>query len=191
MSAKISALTDGATANATDKIPVERSGANRYITPAYIKTYIASYIVARCHTTGFLNLNAGDEGRLDFDGVDEDPGSAITTGGSWHFTAPVAGRYTFEVAECLMNANGADWSAGDMMQLILYKGTSTYVMTMDALPVFETIAHATAYFGKMLLHGVGTVDLTGGQAAYVTFLNSTADNRYVQDLAQLIIRRVS
>lgn len=37
---KISDLTDGTTANATDKIPVARSGANPYITPAYIKTYI-------------------------------------------------------------------------------------------------------------------------------------------------------
>jgi hypothetical protein len=37
---KISALTDGATAAATDKLPVERSSANRYITPAYIKDYI-------------------------------------------------------------------------------------------------------------------------------------------------------
>lgn len=38
--AKISALTDGATAAGTDKIPVERAGANKYITPAYIETYI-------------------------------------------------------------------------------------------------------------------------------------------------------
>jgi hypothetical protein len=37
---KISQLTDGTTANGTDKIPVERSSANRYITPAYIWTYI-------------------------------------------------------------------------------------------------------------------------------------------------------
>ena len=37
---KISALTDGTTANGTDKVPVERAGGNRYITPAYISTYI-------------------------------------------------------------------------------------------------------------------------------------------------------
>lgn len=37
---KISALTDGVTANATDQIPVARSGANRYVTPAYVRTYI-------------------------------------------------------------------------------------------------------------------------------------------------------
>lgn len=40
----IANLTDGATADATDRIPVERSpfgaGTNRYVTPAYIKTYI-------------------------------------------------------------------------------------------------------------------------------------------------------
>lgn len=41
---KISALTDGATAAATDRLPVARSpfgaGDNRYVTPAYIRTYI-------------------------------------------------------------------------------------------------------------------------------------------------------
>lgn len=36
---KISALTDGVTAVASDKIPVERAGANRYVTPSYIVTY--------------------------------------------------------------------------------------------------------------------------------------------------------
>lgn len=43
---KVSALTDGTTANATDRIPVARSpfgsGDNAYITPAYLDTYMAS-----------------------------------------------------------------------------------------------------------------------------------------------------
>lgn len=43
---KISALTDGVTANATDRVPVARSpygsGDNRYVTPAYLDTYMAS-----------------------------------------------------------------------------------------------------------------------------------------------------
>lgn len=37
---KISALTNGTTANATDRLPVARSGTNVYITPAYIQTYL-------------------------------------------------------------------------------------------------------------------------------------------------------
>ena len=37
---KISQLTTGTTANASDKLPIERSGANFYITPAMIWTYI-------------------------------------------------------------------------------------------------------------------------------------------------------
>lgn len=37
---KISALTDGSTASATDKLPVARSGANRFITVAYIAEYL-------------------------------------------------------------------------------------------------------------------------------------------------------
>ena len=39
---KISLLTDGVTANGTDALPAARSGANVYITPAYIDTYMAS-----------------------------------------------------------------------------------------------------------------------------------------------------
>ena len=37
---KISALTDGVTANATDRLPAARAGANVYVTPAYVRTYI-------------------------------------------------------------------------------------------------------------------------------------------------------
>lgn len=39
---KISALSTGTTANASDKIPIERSGANFYVTPAMISTYIGA-----------------------------------------------------------------------------------------------------------------------------------------------------
>ena len=40
----IANLTDGTTADATDRLPVERSpfgaGTNRYVTPAYLRTYL-------------------------------------------------------------------------------------------------------------------------------------------------------
>ena len=43
----IANLTDGATADATDRIPVERSpfgiGTNRYVTPAYIRTLVGTF----------------------------------------------------------------------------------------------------------------------------------------------------
>jgi len=54
---KISALTDGTTADATDKIPVERGGANRYVTPAYISTYIDS--IAHTLTSAAPQLTLG------------------------------------------------------------------------------------------------------------------------------------
>lgn len=43
---KISALTDGVTANAGDQIPVARTGANRYITPQYIFTGFGGLLAA-------------------------------------------------------------------------------------------------------------------------------------------------
>ena len=57
---KISALTSGATANATDKIPVERGGVNRYITPGFILTYIQSVLtLAWSSITGTPTTLAG------------------------------------------------------------------------------------------------------------------------------------
>lgn len=53
---KISSLVDGTTANGTDKIPVERSGANRYITPAYLGTYLGSTFEA----SGAVATHAAD-----------------------------------------------------------------------------------------------------------------------------------
>ena len=52
---KISALTDGATADSTDKIPVERAGANRYITPGYISTFLG-------FVAGVLPISKGGTG---------------------------------------------------------------------------------------------------------------------------------
>jgi len=41
-SAKINTMADGVTANAGDQIPVNRAGADAYITPTYIKTFVGA-----------------------------------------------------------------------------------------------------------------------------------------------------
>lgn len=57
---KISALANGSTANATDKIPVERGGVNYYITPGFIKTYLQSAMtLAWASITGTPTTLAG------------------------------------------------------------------------------------------------------------------------------------
>ena len=37
---KISALTDGTTANSTDQVAIARGGSNFYVTPEYLSTYV-------------------------------------------------------------------------------------------------------------------------------------------------------
>lgn len=70
-SIKINALTDGVTAVATDQIPVNRAGADRYITPGYIQTMIQAALVfqpldstltalAAYNTNGLLVQTAAD-----------------------------------------------------------------------------------------------------------------------------------
>ena len=54
--ATIANLTDGTTADATDRIPVERSpfgaGTNRYVTPAYIRQYVNGTLAANAVVLG-------------------------------------------------------------------------------------------------------------------------------------------
>lgn len=60
---KISLLTDGATANGSDRVPVARSpygaGDNRFITPAYISAYIDSVNSTRDVTINGLTIGLG------------------------------------------------------------------------------------------------------------------------------------
>jgi hypothetical protein len=70
-SIKINALTDGVTAVATDQIPVNRAGADAYVTPGYIQTMISVAAVfqpkdatltalAAYNTNGILTQTAAD-----------------------------------------------------------------------------------------------------------------------------------
>lgn len=60
---KISALTDGVTANATDRIPVARSGTNVYVTPEDIATYVATVNVQPWAISGStISYSAGNVG---------------------------------------------------------------------------------------------------------------------------------
>jgi hypothetical protein len=70
----------------------------------------ASYYMA----TG---ANPGANNQINFDGKLFDTHSAVTTGASWKFTAPVSGIYSI---------SGVIGSAGNPMNWLLYKGGSSY-----------------------------------------------------------------
>jgi hypothetical protein len=122
---KISALTDGVTADLTDRIPVARAGGNRYITPDYIKTMIASLFapLASPTFTGTVTFGAGAALNLD-------SGTATATAGAATLNK-MAGKIT---SEALTTAAGGDYiltltndqvAAADMVFASVANGTNT------------------------------------------------------------------
>jgi hypothetical protein len=93
---KISALTDGVTANASDKIPVERSGANKYITPAMLWSYLHPYAHLDNDVSPYNNITIATSTNtyLSFDNI-VDTGGFYSAGQPTRLTIPAGagGRY--------------------------------------------------------------------------------------------------
>lgn len=75
---------------------------------------------------------------VDFGGVIYDPYNAVTTGGSWKFTAPIAGLYLVE--NCLRWGNSLVWTLGSYVGTNLYKNGSLFVANDTAIQVAATFA---------------------------------------------------
>jgi hypothetical protein len=84
---KISALTTGTTANPTDKIPIERSGSNYYITPAMFGTH------ARVGRSTDQSISNNTVTAISFDTERTDTGSFWVIGSPTRLTIAVAGTY--------------------------------------------------------------------------------------------------
>lgn len=97
-------ITDGVTANGTDRWPVLRSGANKYITPAYIKTYINPMttkgdLIAGGASGALSRLGVGSNGQVLTADSGETlgvkwaaPGGGSSTGllARYHLTSPLS-----------------------------------------------------------------------------------------------------
>lgn len=64
----------------------------------------------------------GATNTVNFDSVNWDNSSAITTGASWKFTAPISGYYTFNG---LIESISTIWAAGNRITAFLYKNGSS------------------------------------------------------------------
>lgn len=184
MSSKISALTTGTTANDTDKIPIERGGVNRYITPAMI--HAQRGLVVSATTAADVDYANLDDTRVNFATVDYDPGADVTTGASWVYTAPATGWYRFVVTDAFVDPRSAAWGANAYVQMDLY--------------VNGSIASTLAYFESggtagtdqwVLLHGSRAVSMTAGQTAYIHFVNESSATRRLTAFTALEIYRVA
>jgi len=186
---KISAMTDGVTANATDTIPMVRSGLNKYITPAYIQTYILGNIglLARYHNSSNLTMTTGAT-VINFNTSDYDPLSLVTTGVSWVFTAPATGWYKAEIENFFVDPNGSGWSADDSVQVTPYKNGSLLTGAPDL--AYWDAGDAIATINKYpFLTGSITCSLTAGDTLALKFNNSATSTRKVDQQAAITISR--
>lgn len=188
---KISALTTGTTATATDKIPIERSGANNYITPAMIAAYLVSAgkmgLVAQYHNSAAITIATG-VAVIDFNTADYDPLSTVTTGASWVFTAPETGRYDFRLCACFIDPNGFAWaSSGDGISITLRKnGTTTYDLAYwDS----ENGGAGTSHYP--FLTGTRTLSLTASDTVAFRRDNFSGQTRKIGSGALIEVHRVA
>lgn len=75
---------------------------------------------------------------IDFGTKSFDSHNAVTTGGSWKFTAVTAGK--FRVSSMILFTSGGGWAAGEFVELMLYKNGSKY---SDLNNYFCEAAHST------------------------------------------------
>lgn len=187
---KFSALTTGTTANATDKIPIERSGANFYITPAMLSTYIGggggSALVAVARNTTGLLVNSATTTRIDFDTVDYDPGSDITVGASWVYTVPTTAWYDVRITQALINRNGLAWVAGGYARIDVYNGASAL-----ATIGFEAVESIAATGFVLNVSGGRAFSCTAGDTINLRFSNQTGNQRELESECAVEIFKVT
>lgn len=188
MGTKFSQFTDAATALATDQLVGVRGATDIRMSLTELRAFLGPLMVV-AHTSTNHTYTASTQTTIDFDAVDYDPLSTITTGGSWKFTAPVTGYYQVSVEEGFFEANSADWIAGDIPEIYLYKNASTYWQTIDSEPF--GVAVLSTDLSYVVLHGTATVQLNATETCRVEIQNTAGANRILDSKTQLIITRIA
>jgi hypothetical protein len=100
----------------------------------------ASELVAAAYRTNTgQTCTSGSFKLIDFEDRDFDTHSAVTTGASWKFTAPAAGKY--RVSGNVLIQAAAGWEAGESLQLALFKNGSAVTNIGQAI---QTASHSQA-----------------------------------------------
>jgi len=116
-------------------------------------------VAARAHTVAGQSIAGSYAGTvINFDVVDFDTGSDITTGASWKFTASVAGYYRVSVAAY------SNWNASDDDYLHLAKNGTTWA-------VLEYFGTSFTNNAQKFLKGTSTVYLGIGDYIQIVMYN--------------------
>lgn len=190
MGTKISALSTGTTANSTDKIPIERSGANYYITPAMITAGIGSggavgLIVRARNSTGTVVADA-TTAQINFDTEEYDPYNQFTTGASCRFVPGTAAYYDFHIEQAFVSRNGSAWVAGGLARMDVY---------IDGGPVasagLDSVEGSANNAYVMNLSGCYSCSVSAGSTVDFRMYNSTGKARQLESDVAVSIYRVT
>lgn len=120
---------------------------NRFIPP----------VAARYSTNTVQNIFTSSDTVINFEDVDFDSHSCVTTGASWVFTAPVDGYYRVDVG-----LHNTTYATRALYANLTKTGPTSFVLMQNGIPGAGTTG-ATG-----LCSGTGLVSLTRGQAVWVT-----------------------
>ncbi len=112
---------------------------------------------ARAKVGASFSIPTATDTLIQFDTVDFDTASAITTGSSWKYTAPSTGKY--RVSAAVLLASNTNFGAGTYVEMDLRKNGSTYC----SLAFNEVLANTlggSAYVPQLI--GSATISLTAG-----------------------------
>jgi hypothetical protein len=83
---------------------------------------LVSSLSARYNSSAGQSITASTDTIVDFGTKDYDSHNAVTTGGSWKFTAPISGKY--KVSALAVSGNNAWTTASQVLYAVLYKNGS-------------------------------------------------------------------
>lgn len=100
-------------------------------------------IAARYTTAAGQSMTDATHVIVDYGTRDYDTHGAVTTGASWAFVAPAAGKYRITAFNQLNTGGG--WAAGEEMRLTLYKNGSAFTVIESNI---QQVAHTTNVTGR-------------------------------------------
>lgn len=134
-----------------------------------------SFVVARYTTNAAQSIANTGTPIIDFEDVDYDPGNTVTTGASWHFTAPSTGYYRVTV---LLTFASTAVTAGNGATVYIYKNTSSLTCLARDTCVTATYLFNVGGATTVSLAANDTLDVRIGQnlAASIALLNNGVFN---------------
>lgn len=130
-----------------------------------LETGEALPIVAR-YTTNTGSVGSGSATRIDYATQVYDPWAAVTTGGSWVFTAPIGGYYLVKAA--ILFDGSTAYDLGEIMYIRLSKGGTTWA-TMGYKNYIDS-GGTTLY---VQLEGTTGIQLAKDDTCYVEVFQQT------------------